>query len=197
MSSPEPTPVTGPSSLPSVDSSQVQTGGILAKSRWRSTRAGTRRGPGMGYPLPGQDGGAVPQDVVCPILGWGTTQPGQDDRGTPVWDTPGWTYKDIATVSLPGTKTDLSPTEWSFITYVMNMDVGISTFLDAVREGFASISSASPRNNAPVTSCPRVAIGTKHVWGTHGITGKLDEIKFFYRALSAAGQIVKNNQEVL
>ena len=108
-----------------------------------------------------------------------------------------WTYKDIVTVSLPGTKSDLSPTKWSFVTYVVNMDVGISTFLDAVREGFAPISFASPRNNAPVTSCPRVVIGTKHSWGTHGITGKLDEIKFFYKALSAAGQRAKNNQDVL
>ena len=68
------------------------------------------------------------------------------------------------------------------------MGVGLSTFLDAVREGFAPISSASPRNNAPVTSCPRVVIGTKHVWGAHGINGKLDEIKFFYRALSFEGR---------
>ena len=99
-----------------------------------------------------------------------------------------WTSEDNLTTFHLDAKTDLSPTKWAFITYVVNMDVGVSTYYNAMREGFASISAASPRNTAPLTSCGRVIMGAKHTWGAYAINGELDEIKFFYKDLTPAGE---------
>ena len=73
------------------------------------------------------------------------------------------------------------------------MEVGVSTYYNAMREGFAPISAASPRNTAPLTSCGRVIMGAKHTWGAYAINGELDEIKFFYKDLTPAGETVLKN----
>ena len=90
-------------------------------------------------------------------------------------------------ILLLGTKTELSETKWSFITFVVDMDIGISSYFNAAKEGLAPISSGSPRSNAPVTSCGRVIMGAKSPGGSYALQGEMDEIKFFYKVLTTTG----------
>ena len=82
----------------------------------------------------------------------------------------------------------LSPTEWSFLTYVVNIDDGVSVYFNAVKEGFLSMASATYKANPDVLSCSGVHIGAKDFRGEFELDGDLDEIKYFYRELSPAGE---------
>ena len=89
-----------------------------------------------------------------------------------------------------GTTSSLSSTEWSFITYVVNINVGVYSYFNALREGFKSIDDATTNANQDVLSCSTVHIGAKNSPGHYAMNGDLDEIKWFYRDLSPAGTVV-------
>ena len=80
--------------------------------------------------------------------------------------------------------------EWSFLTYVVNIDDGISIYFNAVKEAFKSITEAiDVATNVDVLSCSGVHIGAKNYLGQFKMDGDLDEIKYFYRELSPAGEL--------
>ena len=88
-----------------------------------------------------------------------------------------------------GTTLNLSPTEMAFITYVVNMDIGISTYFTAVKEGYKDVSLATSNDKIFDLTCSTVIIGAKRTHETYEMNGDLDEIKYFYRALTTAGTL--------
>ena len=79
---------------------------------------------------------------------------------------------------------------WTLLTVVVDIDVGITTFHDGVRDGFTNISEATPGSNNSYPSCENVLVGAKSTGGHYPLFGDLDDLKYFYRALSPAGKSV-------
>ena len=71
---------------------------------------------------------------------------------------------------------------------MVNIDVGISVYFSAVKEEFLSMKSARYKVNSDVLSCSGVHIGANNFRGEFELDGHLDEIKYFYRELSPAGE---------
>ena len=71
---------------------------------------------------------------------------------------------------------------------MVNIDVGISVYFNAVKEGFLSMKSARYKVNPDVLSCSGVHIGANNFRGEFELDGDLDEIKYFYGELSPAGE---------
>ena len=61
----------------------------------------------------------------------------------------------------------------------MNIDVGVSVYFNAVKEGFLSLASATYKANPDVLSCSGVHIGAKNFLGQSELRDDLDEIKYF------------------
>ena len=70
---------------------------------------------------------------------------------------------------------------------MVNVDVGISIYFNAVKEGFLSMSSARYKAKPDVLSCSGVHIRAKNSIGEFELNGDLDELKYFYRELFPAG----------
>ena len=84
------------------------------------------------------------------------------------------------------TTTSLSSTKWTFITYLVDIDVGISIFFNAVKERFSDVNDATLNSNPPL-SCSVNIIGAKQTYGAYDMNGDLDEVKYFYRVLTPTG----------
>ena len=87
----------------------------------------------------------------------------------------------------------LSSTEWVFLAYGVDIEVGISVFFNAVKETFRNINDVTLNNDPAKLSCSVNVIGAKFESGAYEMKGDLDEVKYFYRVLTPTG-VVRNIQ---
>ena len=88
------------------------------------------------------------------------------------------------------TSSSLSTSEWSFITYTVDLNEGISSYFNSIKEGFKDVAAATTNPATDALSCSTVIIGAKNSLGHYSMNGDLDEVKYFYSALTPAGMYV-------
>ena len=71
----------------------------------------------------------------------------------------------------------------------LTIDVGITTFHDGVKDGFTDISEATSGSNNSYPSCDSVVVGAKNLNGHYPLFADLDDLKYFYKALTPAGKL--------
>ena len=77
---------------------------------------------------------------------------------------------------------------WTLLTIVVDIDVGITTFHNGIRVGFTDMSEVTPGSNNSYPACQHILVGAKSTGGHYPLFGDLDDLKYFYRALTAAGK---------
>ena len=81
---------------------------------------------------------------------------------------------------------------WRYVVVVVDLSIGAYTYLDGVVDGFKNISQAESHPDTNHLSCNTVYFGVKNAAAEHPLNANVDEIKYFYDALSAAGRNVFN-----
>ena len=85
------------------------------------------------------------------------------------------------------TSTPLVSSTWYHVTIVVDLTVGGSVYLDGVLDVFNDISNVADVPSTSEPSCSTVYIGVKDAAGENPLNADLDEIRYFYTALSASG----------
>ena len=67
---------------------------------------------------------------------------------------------------------------------------GAYIYLDGVLDGFKNISQAESHPDTNHLSCSAVYLGVKNAAAEYPLNANVDEIKYFYNALSPAGKNV-------
>ena len=75
-----------------------------------------------------------------------------------------------------------------YIVVVVDLRTGAYIYLDGVLDGFKNISQAESHQDTNHLSCSTAYFGVKNAAAEHPLDANVDEIKYFYNALSPAGK---------
>ena len=115
-----------------------------------------------------------------------------------------YNYKIDCNYRSPGTKlldfrtsSTLVYNVWRYIVVVVDLRTGAYIYLDGVLDGFKNISHAESHPDTNHLSCTTVYFGVKNAAAEYPLNANVDEIKYFYNALSPAGKNVHGNRFLL
>ena len=77
--------------------------------------------------------------------------------------------------------------EWTHVVAVMDTNNGNTWYINGVKDSFYDISTAVSRD-PPRADCLPVRIGVKDQAGRFPINGAVDDIKYWYKKLTAEGK---------
>ena len=77
--------------------------------------------------------------------------------------------------------------EWTHVVAVFDVNIGHTWYINSVNDSFIDINNAIPQTDRQM-GCPPVYLCAKAHGGSFHVDGALDDIKYWYRTLTAEGE---------